>query len=30
VPDPNMSHDAFQDATAIIDSLTEFDLADWV
>ena len=30
VPDPNMSHDAFQDATAIIDSLTEFDLADWI
>ena len=30
VPDPNMSHDAFRDATAIIDALAEFDIADWV
>ena len=30
VPDPNMSHEAFQDATAIIDSLNEFDLSDWL
>ena len=30
VPDPNMSHDAFLDATAIIDSLAEFDIEDWL
>ncbi|MGB1310007.1 MAG: HAD-IA family hydrolase [Leucothrix sp.] len=30
VPDPNMSHDAFQNATAIIDSLTEFDIGAWL
>lgn len=30
VPDPNMSHDAFQNATVIIDSLTEFKLDEWV
>ena len=30
VPDPNMGHDAFQDATAIIDSLSEFDLDSWL
>ena len=30
VPDPNMSHDAFQDATAVIDSLSEFELDNWL
>ena len=30
VPDPNMSHDAFSDATAIIDSLAEFDMDAWL
>jgi pseudouridine-5'-monophosphatase len=30
VPDPNMSHDSFQDATAVIDSLNEFDIEDWL
>lgn len=30
VPDPNMSHDSFRDATAIIDSLTEFDPKVWL
>lgn len=30
VPDPNMSHDSFRDATAIIDSLVEFDMAAWL
>ena len=30
VPDPNMSHDSFKDATAVIDSLNEFDIEDWL
>ena len=30
VPDPNMSHAAFQDATAVIDSLSEFDVESWL
>lgn len=30
VPDPNMSHDAFRDATAIMDSLTEFEIDSWI
>lgn len=30
VPDPNMSHDAFADASEIIDSLEEFDLEKWI
>jgi pseudouridine-5'-monophosphatase len=29
VPDPNMSHDAFADASEIIDSLELFDLEKW-
>lgn len=29
VPDPNMSHDAFADASEIIDSLDEFDFGKW-
>lgn len=29
VPDPNMSHDVFANASEIIDSLTEFDLVKW-
>lgn len=30
VPDPNMSHDAFSDATAIMDSLSEFEIDSWI
>ena len=30
MPDPNMSHDSFRDATLIIDSLSEFDLDAWL
>lgn len=30
VPDPNMSHDSFRNATAIIDSLSEFNVDDWL
>ena len=29
VPDPNMSHDAFADASEVIDSLEEFDFSKW-
>ena len=30
VPDPNMSHNAFQDATVVIDALPEFNLDRWI